>query len=123
MPQKIHRECGDSTKLVVATTTFAERSQATQMAKLVIEQKAAACAQVGGPIESYYRWEGQICQETEWRLTIKSTTLALPRLRDLVLANHPYRQPQWVVLEAIGTTAGYENWVRDSVELEGLEDV
>ena len=48
------------TNLVVATTTFAEKSQATEMARLVIGNKVAACAQVDGPIESHYYWEGQI---------------------------------------------------------------
>ena len=85
------------------------------MAQLVVKNKVAACAQVDGPIESHYRWESQICLDTEWRLTIKTTASALPSLTELVMGNHPYEQPQWIVLEVAKTMAGYENWVRESV--------
>jgi periplasmic divalent cation tolerance protein len=111
------------TQLVVAITTFAEKTQATDMAQRVIREKVAACAQVDGPIESFYRWENQICQDSEWRLTMKTTTSALARLQERVLGSHPYAQPQWVVLGLVGTTSGYDAWVREAVTQEGTEPV
>jgi periplasmic divalent cation tolerance protein len=51
--------------LVVVTTTFATREQAIEMATRATQARVAACAQVDGPLESFYEWEGKTCQETE----------------------------------------------------------
>ena len=107
------------TRLLIATTTFSEKSHATEMARLVIREKAAACAQVDGPIESHYCWDNQICQDSEWRLTMKTTISAISRLQELVLGAHPYDQPQWLVTSVVGTTAEYESWVEQAVNQTG----
>jgi periplasmic divalent cation tolerance protein len=101
--------------LVVVTTTFAMREHANEMATRVIQQRVVACAQVDGPIESFYEWDGQTCQETEWRLTMKTTRTSLTKLHSLVHAHHPYQQPQWIVLPVLEASAGYAAWVLASV--------
>jgi periplasmic divalent cation tolerance protein len=106
-------------RLVIAVTTFAEKQHASEMAARVIEAGAAACAQIDGPIESHYRWEGTVCQDTEWRLTIKTTSVKAGELSELVHANHPYDQPQWIVIAVEQASDGYGNWVRDRVAHSG----
>ncbi len=101
--------------LLVITTTFAEKQTASEMAQRVIRAGLAACAQVDGPIESHYRWQGNPCQDTEWRLTMKTTNGVLNRLAELVHANHPYQTPQWIVLAVEQVTDGYRDWVRQAV--------
>ena len=103
------------TEIVVATTTFADKTQAAEMAKRVISARAAACAQIDGPFESHYGWQGKICQETEWRLTMKTADSSLDRLASIVLATHPYDLPQWFVVQAFQTSDPYRDWVIASV--------
>lgn len=104
-----------SRDLVVVTTTFATREQASEMAVYVTSEQTTACAQVEGPIESFYYWEGKACRETEWRLTMKTTSDALAKLHSLVHSRHPYQQPQWIVLPVADASTGYAEWVRASV--------
>jgi periplasmic divalent cation tolerance protein len=108
-------------QLVVAITTFAEEQHAVEMAERVVQQGAAACAQIDGPIQSVYRWEGQLCRDAEWRLTLKSTRSALARLQKIVLEHHPYDQPQWLVLNACDASPGYANWVEASTVEKGRQ--
>ena len=105
--------------LAVATTTFSEKSDATDMAQRLIRERLAGCAQVEGPIESHYRWKGQLCQETEWRLTIKTTAAAVPRLTAVVHQHHPYEQPQWAVVAVQSTSDTYGNWILENVAAAG----
>ena len=84
----------NGSELVIAMTTFSQQAAATQMAQRVIRARVAACAQVEGPIESYYHWNGEEHHDTEWRLTMKTTAAAETRLRQLVHKHHPYELPR-----------------------------
>ncbi len=108
----------NSIQLLIATTTFADKASATLMAQRVIQRSAAACAQVEGPIESHYRWQGELFHEIEWRLTMKTTAEALSRLQAIVHESHPYEQPQWLVTPVARSSSGYEAWVCDAVTRE-----
>ena len=55
----------------VATTTDSKQ-QAEQIAQTLVEQRLAACVQIAGPIQSVYRWQGNIEQAEEWHCTIKT---------------------------------------------------
>ncbi len=101
--------------LVVATTTVASREQADALAREILAQHAAACVQIDGPIISYYRWQGAIQAETEWRLTIKTTRSAEPALAALVHRLHPYELPQWWLACPEQVSPGYARWVEQSV--------
>lgn len=109
--------------ILVATTTFAEKTDATEMAKRVVTARAAACVQIEGPIESHYWWDGRLCQDSEWRLTIKTSAIALARLKTLVHQTHPYELPQWVVVEAVQVSDGYRDWVLASTSPDGMTEV
>ena len=43
----------------VSTTTETEQA-AQDIAAALIEQRLAACVQVSGPIQSVYRWQGEV---------------------------------------------------------------
>lgn len=96
--------------VVIVTTTVGSRHDAEQLARAVIEVRAAACVQLDAQVSSIYRWEGQVCEETEVRLTCKTTVQAEPALRALLAARHPYALPQLTSWRA-ATTADYARWV------------
>ena len=54
-------------------TTVASRDDATKLARLLIDEKLAACVQLL-PIESFYRWDGKTQNEAELLLLIKTRT-------------------------------------------------
>jgi len=108
--------------ILVVTTTFAEKTDATEMARRIIMTRAAACVQVEGPVESHYWWDGRLSQDTEWRLTIKTSASTLSRLKTLVHESHPYELPQWVVVEAVQVSDGYRDWVLGSTSPDGIAE-
>ena len=54
-------------------TTTPTRDEAAKIAKLLIDEKLAACVQLL-PIESFYVWEGKTQNEPETLLLIKTRT-------------------------------------------------
>jgi periplasmic divalent cation tolerance protein len=55
-------------------TTVDARPAADALARSAVSQRLAACAQVSGPIESTYRWQGAIETAEEWQVIFKTTT-------------------------------------------------
>ncbi|MEM1080778.1 MAG: divalent-cation tolerance protein CutA [Pseudomonadota bacterium] len=107
-------ETDSSLRLVL--TTVSDEQAARTLANDAIEQRLAACAQLGPAVESIYPWQGRIESQTEVVLTLKTTTARLSALKQRVLERHPYDLPELIVLPVIETTAAYLNWARDWVE-------
>jgi periplasmic divalent cation tolerance protein len=55
----------------VMLTTTPTREEAQKLARLLIEEKLAACVQLL-PIESFYVWQGRTQNEAEVLLLVKS---------------------------------------------------
>jgi periplasmic divalent cation tolerance protein len=97
--------------LLVACTTVDDREIAYRLAQQSIELRLAACAQVDGPLVSFYRWQGAVECGNEWRITWKVDEPRVAALRDWLHAEHPYQIPQWVVVQAAAVGAAYAKWV------------
>jgi periplasmic divalent cation tolerance protein len=59
-------------KPIAVVTTVASREEAHRLARMLVERKLAACAQIS-EIESVYRWKGEVQQEPEFRILFKTT--------------------------------------------------
>lgn len=102
----------NSNGLIAALTTVSTREQAEALAHSLVEQGLAACVQLQA-IESVYRWQGQVQQEPEWRLLIKSTQARWAELQAAVLARHPYELPALVAWPLPEGSAPFQDWVRE----------
>ncbi len=99
--------------LAVVITTVDSEEDADQLATKIIDQSLAACVQIDGPMVSRYRWSGDVQQTMEYRLTIKTTKQAWPALKEKLVKQHPYEEPQIIMLAVEDSTDGYRDWVVD----------
>lgn len=101
--------------LVQLMTTFADKDGALEVARGVIEARAAACVQVLGPITSVYPWEGRIHEEQEFLCLMKVPAGALEALLEFVRDRHPYDTPELTALPSHFVEDRYLAWARKSV--------
>ncbi len=94
-------------------TTTAERTEADTIAEALLQQRLAACVQIGGPVDSSYWWNGRIETSRDFVLTIKTRRDLFPRLEAAILALHPYEQPEILAVAAVDATPGYLKWLED----------
>ena len=76
-----------------------------------MEASLAACANVLGPMTSVYEWEGNLCEEEERLLLLKTTAGKRDGLKALLEAEHPYEVPcltDW----SIDANEAFAEWVR-----------
>ena len=103
-------------EVYLAWTTLATQEEANQLAQGAVTEKLAACAQVSGPIQSWYRWKGEVMNDTEYRVVFKLNFRTLEKLGAWIKTNHSYDLPQWVVVRAETFSEEYAKWVDENIE-------
>jgi len=100
---------------VVVLVTAPNLTTARKLSQAVLTARVAACVNLVPRIESHYWWEGRIESGHELLLIIKTKRTCLAALEKVVLANHTYDTPEFVVLPLQGGAEKYLAWLADSV--------
>ena len=100
-------------RAVLALTTEANLELASTLARSLLEDGLAACISLL-PVQSLYRWEGQLCNDAEVQLLIKSQAALLSELEKAVHQRHSYALPQWLSWPA-DPSAGYGVWMSEQL--------
>lgn len=95
--------------VVLVTTPSAE--VAAELARALVEARLAACGSVVPGLRSIYRWEGQVHDEVEALLVLKTTRDRFEALRDELLRRHPYEVPEVLALPVEAGAERYLAWV------------
>ncbi|MCH6255773.1 divalent-cation tolerance protein CutA [Puniceicoccaceae bacterium K14] len=106
--------------LLICLTTTNSRDEAAQIAKVAIEEQLAACAQIEGPIQSTYFWNGKVCSDEEFRIVFKTLESKLNDLENAVLKAHSYDTPQWIVLKSEKVEEKYLKWCEQACSVRRL---
>ena len=92
-------------------TTTSGREEAAKIAKLLIDEKLAACVQLL-PIESFYVWQGKTRNEAEILLLVKTRTALFEKTIARIESVHSYSVPEIVAMPFTAGFAGYLNWMK-----------
>jgi len=102
-------------EISIATTTCSSPEDARKISQALIESDLVACCQVDGPLHSYYKWKGEVSDETEWRITMKYKSTNSELVMRKVIEIHPYELPQWIELRG-EAEKNFGNWVNNTHE-------
>jgi periplasmic divalent cation tolerance protein len=96
---------------LVVLCTCPDEATATGIATALLAEELAACVNCVPGIRSMYRWEGQIRDDAEVLLVIKTTGARYGALETLVRARHPYELPEIIALPVVAGARDYLNWI------------
>ncbi|MGA8785686.1 MAG: divalent-cation tolerance protein CutA [Polaromonas sp.] len=99
----------------IVLTTTADEAQAETLARQIVEARLGACVQIQ-PIRSFYRWKDALCDQPEWRLSIKTRCARFEALAQFISAHHPYETPEIVQIPITDGSAAYLRWVDDETQ-------
>ena len=108
------------TEFIIVKTTFPDKASAQAMAKSLIEDKVVACAQIIGPIESHYFWDGDTQVEEEFILLLKTTEKQKQTVVTSLTDQHPYDTPEIIVLPILDGSKGYLDWIAKQTTTSSL---
>jgi periplasmic divalent cation tolerance protein len=99
------------TDALVVLVTAPTPERAAEIARALVEERLAACGNVVPGIRSIYRWEGEVQDDQEALLVLKTTRDRFEALRERVVALHPYQVPEVLALEVEAGSAPYLAWI------------
>ena len=101
--------------VVLVLTSITAEADGAVLARTLVDERLAACVNVLPPMTSVYRWKGQVEQDREQQVIIKTTRDKLPALEARVKELHSYELPEFVVIAAGGGADAYLKWVEEAV--------
>lgn len=90
--------------------------EAASLAKRLVEQRLAACVNIVDEVTSYYVWNGEMCEDREATLLIKTTDQRYRKLAEKLAEYHSYDVPEIVALDAAEVSEDYAEWVHEQVD-------
>jgi len=99
---------------VVVLITTASEEEAQKIGRILVEDGLVACANIIPAVRSIFRWEGQVTEEQEVLLVLKSVSEAFDSLEATVKAHHSYSVPEIIALPIQTGSEPYLEWVRET---------
>jgi periplasmic divalent cation tolerance protein len=106
------------TEMLLVHTTFANEDDAARVARVLVDERLIACANILPGARSLYRWEGEVKDEREVVVLMKTRkqdwTAFVSRLHEL----HPYDTPECIATRIATGSPRYLQWLDDSLAPE-----
>ena len=106
-----------SEKYILVLTTINDRSTAEKIARVLVEERLAACVSITSSVESIFWWKEKISQDQEYTLFIKTQSGFYRRVEEKILSLHPYETPEIIAVPIKLGSMRYFDWI--SEELDG----
>ncbi|MGD2100396.1 MAG: divalent-cation tolerance protein CutA [Desulfobacterales bacterium] len=95
--------------------TAGSKAEAQKIGKALVESRLAACVNILENMQSIYRWEEKLQEDSEVVLIAKTTDTRVPHLIDKVKSLHSYDCPCIVSLPVSGGYPPFLEWIQSEV--------
>jgi len=99
--------------MIFVTTN--SNKEAELIGNKLVEDKLVACVNVISNIRSIFRWKGEICDEAEVLMILKSVKDNLDEIIKKVKQLHSYEVPEVIAVPIIGGSQDYLNWLNKEI--------
>ena len=103
-------------KFSLVLVTAPDLKAARRLARAALAARLIACANLVPKVESHYWWRGKIEKGAEVLLLLKTSRAKLAALEKLILAEHPYDTPEFLVVQPERGSERYLDWLQASVK-------
>jgi periplasmic divalent cation tolerance protein len=100
-------------KYCIIVTTCANLGEARAIAKLLLDTKLVACAQIS-KVESLYHWDGKIHNDDEYTISLKCLKNSFGKIQSSILLNSSYEVPQVLMIPVLEGFESYLKWIDKS---------
>jgi len=97
-------------KYGIILVTASSEQEAKLLAKSLVESQLAACVSLI-PIQSIYTWQGELHQEQEWQLLIKTQLALFEMISARIQELHSYEIPEIIAIPLVAGSNSYLQWI------------
>lgn len=104
----------NETRYGVVLVSASSQQEAETIGHALVKSGLAACVSLV-PIHSIYTWQGELHQEQEWQLLIKTDLSQFSRLEAKIRELHSYEIPEIIALPITIGSQPYLDWIRQQM--------
>lgn len=104
------------TDVSLVAITVGTGEEASTIARTLVEERLVACVQIISRIRSIYRWKGEICDEEEQLLLMKTRSDLFSTLQERIRELHSYEVPEIVCFPIAAGLPEYLSWVVENTK-------
>lgn len=95
--------------------TAGSESEAATLASHLVEGRFAACVSIT-PVQSVYTWKGEVHQEQEWQLVIKTDLNRFDEIAQAITQMHSYEVPEIIAIPIEQGLPSYLQWMAEQTQ-------
>ena len=103
----------ESQDVTVLLCTVPTEEVGANLAKTLVDEQRVACVNIIPGVRSIYRWKGEVCDDAELLMVMKTVRSRVEEVSQRVSELHPYETPELVALPMVGGLEAYLGWVRE----------
>ena len=103
---------------VICFVTSNNLEQATDIARVLVQKRLAACVNIIDPIRSIYSWKNEIYDEKEILMVIKTRRALFEKLTLEITKMHSYEVPEIISVPIENGLPSYLNWIDQNTDHE-----
>jgi periplasmic divalent cation tolerance protein len=100
-----------SDNYIVVLCTAPDAQVGAEIGRGLVEQQLAACVNIVPGLRSIYSWQGEVKDDGEVQLLIKTRRARFEAVAQWIRANHPYTEPEIIALPIIAGSSTYLDWI------------
>lgn len=105
----------DQVRIVLCTVP--NEGVAETLARALLEERLAACVNILPGVRSMYRWQGEIEDDRELLLVIKTQADRYQQLEQRIRALHPYQVCEVLSFDVVEGSKPYVDWLISETQL------
>jgi periplasmic divalent cation tolerance protein len=104
------KDAPDPAREICVIYSTAPPPHAAELARSLLAKNLVACVNIS-PVRSLYCWKGEVCDDEEHLLIIKTRRELAESVIRAIKDEHPYEVPEIIVLPVVAGHAPYLDWV------------
>lgn len=102
--------------IIVVYCTVPNKKIAKEIAHTLMRHKLAACVSMIENVKSVFSWDGEVCEEKEILLMIKTRRTNYGKIKIYIEEVHPYTVPEVIALPIVDCSEDYLRWLVKETE-------
>lgn len=98
-------------EFIVIYCTVPNRKEGKEIARYLVEKDLAACVNIIDKMESVFSWDGELCEEKEALLIIKTKKELFDQVQPAIQKLHSYTVPEIIALPIVEADETYLKWI------------
>lgn len=99
-------------------TTLPQKDAATKLARQLIKNKLAACANIYSEVTSIYKWKGELQESNEITMICKTPDSKVNTAIDFISKHHEYACPCVLAIKIEKGNKDFLKWVETSCKVD-----